>query len=142
MSRTAFAAKVLPKEFRDAASDPDRLYGALVMALQDGFSPEALQAAQRLFEIDPDRDRAATMLGIAFMKNGKLDEAERVLSAQLARAKSGSLMVNLAKVWEVKGSVPVNGNMYEHSLASIGRARSHSVTPFSNCAFRRFNSAS
>ena len=103
LSRTAFAAKVLSKEFQDAANDPDRLYGALVMALQDGFSLEALEAAQRLFEIDPDRDRAAIMLGIAFMKNGKLDEAERVLSAQLARAKSGSLMVNLAKVWEALG---------------------------------------
>jgi tetratricopeptide (TPR) repeat protein len=103
LSRTAFATKVLSKEFQDAANDPDRLYGALVMALQDGFSLEALEAAQRLFEIDPDRDRAAIMLGIAFMKNNKLDEAERVLSAQLARAKSGPLMVNLAKVWELLG---------------------------------------
>jgi tetratricopeptide (TPR) repeat protein len=103
LSRAAYAEKVLAMEFREAANDPHRLYGAIVMALQDEFLHEALDPAQRLFEIDPNHNRAATMLGITFMKNGMLDEAERILSGQLAREKNGPLMVNLAKVWDALG---------------------------------------
>jgi len=59
---------------------------------------------KNLFEIDPDRERAANILGVVFLENGMLDDAEAVLKAYLDReGPSGVVMTNLAKVYEAKG---------------------------------------
>jgi tetratricopeptide (TPR) repeat protein len=117
LERSVFAAKVLPKEFEAAFNDPERLYGAVVTALNDQFFFEALAPAQRLLEIDPRKERATTILGIALLKTGKLEEAGKLLSEFLVREKSGVVMTNLAKVRAEQGKKSEANKLLREALS-------------------------
>lgn len=102
--RSEWEAKILPGNLAEAHDDPDKLYNAMVMALQDGFIEQLAAPSARLLEIDPNRERAHTVRGIVLLKSGDLDGAEEVLSKYLnASGPSGIVLTNLAKVHDAQG---------------------------------------
>lgn len=106
ISRDQWRTQVLPDQLATAHDDPEALYALIVSALEDGFVEEVLPASERLFEIDPVRERAHTMRGIALLKTGDLDGAEQVLNAYLDEfGPSGVVLTNLAKVQYERGQV-------------------------------------
>jgi tetratricopeptide (TPR) repeat protein len=81
-------------------NNPDQLYGIIVQSLTDGFRRDVLDAARHLYEIDTLHVRAACIWGIVLMEEGRLDEAESVFEAFLARrGEDGVILTNLAKVY-------------------------------------------
>lgn len=104
ITRQEYRKKVLPNSFERSKSNPDELYGTIVLALQNGFFEECLSPARQLVQIDPDKERSATVLGIALMKNNRLDEAQEVLESYLKQnGDSSVILTNLAKVLAAKG---------------------------------------
>ena len=104
ITKEEYRKKVLPDSFERSKAIPDELYGTIVLALQDGFFEECLSPARRLVQIDSDKERSATVLGIALMKNSRLDEAQEVLEGYLRQnGDSGVILTNLAKVFAEKG---------------------------------------
>lgn len=96
--------EALPSYFEDAAEDADETYKLIVLSLRDGFYAECIEPAKRLLKIDSDKERAANILGVVLLKNGMLEEAEKVLSGYLnGIGPSGAIMTNLAKVYDKKG---------------------------------------
>src|SRR5205823_851849 len=99
LTREEYRGRVLPGAIRKNWENPPALYGAIVQGLRDNFAEELLEASQRLVEIDPDPERAATARGIVLMKTGDLDGAETVLTRYHAQHEpSGVIVTNLAKV--------------------------------------------
>jgi tetratricopeptide (TPR) repeat protein len=104
IARTDYVAEVLTEKFAKTKNDPDELYNVLVLTLHDEFFEECLQPAERLFQIDPDKERSSAILGIALMKNGRLDDAQELLEDYLRKnGDSGVIMTNLAKILAEKG---------------------------------------
>lgn len=102
--REEFRKNVLPGQFSFAQNDPDKLYSAIVAALQENFHEDCLEPARRLYEIDKEHERAANILGIVLMKNGLLDEAQSVLEKYIEDHKeTGVVLTNLAKVYTDQG---------------------------------------
>src|SRR5687768_9075418 len=79
LPRETWRTQILPQNIQAAWNDPDKLYGIIVMALNDGFRTDVLTAAERLHHIDPDRARGTCAWGVVLMEEGRLDDAERVL---------------------------------------------------------------
>jgi tetratricopeptide (TPR) repeat protein len=104
ITREDWRTGMLPGTLRRHWDDPDTLYSLILNALNDGFEAEVLDAAEQLHRIDPIAERGATVLGIVLMKNGRLDGAERVLTAHTQRhGESGVILTNLAKVYAQRG---------------------------------------
>jgi tetratricopeptide (TPR) repeat protein len=103
IERIGYRTRVLPSIFEAAWNDADSLYGAIVMALNDGFLFETVAPAERLRAIDHIGERSATILGIVLMKNSELSRAEQVLGDYLREQDSGVVATNLAKVYEEQG---------------------------------------
>ena len=104
ISKSEYRNNVLPDAFEKTMDNPDGLYSAIVMTLQDGFFEHCLLPAKRLAQIDPNKERSATILGIVLMKNNQLDEAQIVLDNYLEQyGDSGVILTNLAKVFAEKG---------------------------------------
>lgn len=90
---------VLLPQLQKQWNDPDALAGTLISALDDGFAPDLVGAAQRLAVIDKNMERSSTLLAIVFLKNGRLAEARETLDAAIERlGATGVLLTNLAKV--------------------------------------------
>lgn len=116
ISKSTYRRKLLLQQFRDAGDDPDKLYGAIVIALQDGFEQGCLDAAKKLYQIDRNLERSTAIMGIVLMRNGKLNEAQRVLEDYLNNVgESGVILTNLAKVFAGRG-------MEEQSFQTLWRA--------------------
>ncbi len=103
IERSEYCTRVLPGTFKNAWGDVDNLYGAIVMALNDGFVAETVAPAERLHDIDPIGERSTTILGIVLMKNNELSRAEQILSDYLKKCDSGVVATNLAKVYDEQG---------------------------------------
>ncbi len=99
MSRSQWRDSVLPGNLKSQWDDPDALYQTIIAAINDGFEADIFEATRRLFEIDPERERAATIWGIVLMRAGRLDEAEQVfLDFTDEFGEQGIILTNLAKV--------------------------------------------
>ena len=95
---------VLPGQLNDATDDPGALYQAIVMALNDEFGNEVLNASDRLLQIDPDKERSHVVRAIVLLKTGDLDGSERVLSDYVTGfGATGTVLTNLAKVHAERG---------------------------------------
>jgi tetratricopeptide (TPR) repeat protein len=104
MPKEAWRTGVLPGSIRDAWNDADRLYGVIVISLNDGFFTDVLDATRRLVELEPGSPRAACAYGIALTKTGREDEAGRQLeSFSKTYGEDGSVLTNLAKVYSQQG---------------------------------------
>jgi len=104
ITREVWRDSVLMGNIEKAWNNPDELYGIIVQSLHDEFVKEIVPAAEQLHRIDPVPSRGATILGIAYMETGRLDEAEKVLSGHLANhGDDGVVLNNLAKVYSKQG---------------------------------------
>lgn len=102
--REEWRTKVLPENLRAHWDDPDALYQLVLRSVDDGFHADVLEAADRLNGIDPIPERGATVLAIVLMRNGALNEAERLLNSfTQQRGESGVILTNLAKVYAERG---------------------------------------
>ncbi|UOE18190.1 hypothetical protein NI17_015210 [Thermobifida halotolerans] len=72
----------------DAWDDADRLRALVRGALDAGFGPEILPAAERVRRLDPDLDRGAVLHALALRGCGRHEQAERELVAHI-RARGG-----------------------------------------------------
>lgn len=116
ISRLEYQKKILPNTFEEAKHNPDHLYVAIARAMQEGFFQECLAPAMHLFQIDLNKERSTVILGIALMKNNKLDDAQEVLENYLIEnGGSGLILTNLAKVFSEKKS-------YDKSLQTLWKA--------------------
>jgi tetratricopeptide (TPR) repeat protein len=104
MSRQDWASKILPGKFKEACYSPDKLHTFLYSCLQDGFFIEVIPYAEHFFQIDNGSIRAATILGIIYLKVGRLDDAQKVFeNCNKLHGESGVILVNLAKVYATHG---------------------------------------
>lgn len=103
--RKDYREKVLPGQFKEAWNNPEALYGAIVMSLNDHFYEDCLKPAQHLYEIDRNIERSTTIFAIVNLKTGRLNEARNLLESFLKRqGKSGVILTNLAKVYAELGN--------------------------------------
>lgn len=102
--REEWRTKVLPGNLHAHWDNPDVLYDLILRAVDDGFHADVMEAADRLNGIDSIPERGATVLAIVLMRNGALNEAERVLAGFTQRyGESGVILTNLAKVYADRG---------------------------------------
>jgi len=104
VSKQQWRDSVLLGNLEGKQDDPDQLYDMLVGALQDGFAADIVPYAEHLRHTDPVLSRGANLLGIVYLENNRLDDAERTLSEFLStRGDDGVVLTNLAKVYSRKG---------------------------------------
>jgi tetratricopeptide (TPR) repeat protein len=85
-------------------NNPDELYNMLVGALEDGFAADIVPYAEHLHRTEPLASRGVIVLGIVYMKIGRLDDAERVFNDFMAaHGEEGFVLTNLAKVYSERG---------------------------------------
>jgi tetratricopeptide (TPR) repeat protein len=107
--REEWRTKVLPGNLRAAYDDADSLYQIIVMALNDGFFAELLDASERLLAIDANFERSHTVRAIVLSKSLQRKAAERVLTDYLQRhGTSGVVLTNLAKVYAEQGQTELS----------------------------------
>ncbi|MGA2217991.1 MAG: tetratricopeptide repeat protein, partial [Terracidiphilus sp.] len=95
--------KVLPGTLQSNWNNPDQLYGIIIGSLNDGFFADVLDAAKRLYDVDPIAMRGACAYGIVLMKNNRLDDAEAVFLAHIRNhGEEGVVLTNLAKVYAAR----------------------------------------
>jgi len=100
ITKEEWRKSVLPGAIQSKWNDPDQLYGVILGALNDGFRADIVDAARRLYDIDPQHTRGACLWGIVLMEEGRLDEAEKVFRAFIAKhGEEGVVLTNLAKVF-------------------------------------------
>ena len=88
VSKTEWKA-ALPEYFKEVSANPDETYKLIVLSLQDGLYEECLAPARALAATDPNKERAVNLLGIVYMKNGLLKEAQEVLDRYLKETGTG-----------------------------------------------------
>ena len=95
---------VLLDHLKQVRDKPDELYATIAQSLQDGFAADMVEPAERLAKIDPIPERAAVILGVVYLENKRLDDAERVLETHLRKHGEASYVLsNLAKVHAARG---------------------------------------
>lgn len=104
IARADWRDRMLLPQLQAKWNQPDELYGLIVNALNDNFAAEVEPASVRLIAIDPNVERSHVVRAIVQMKQGSLDEAERVLRNAAAKAgETGTILTNLAKVQAERG---------------------------------------
>ena len=117
ITKDEWRGHVLPASLESHWNDADELYGIIVQSLNDGFHADVVKAAEQLYAIDTHPDRGATILGIVYMKNGRLDDAEKVLRTYIAKhGEEGVVLTNLAKVYSARGDDAKAESMLWHAL--------------------------
>jgi len=102
--RSEWRKRVLPDQLRKAWEDSEALYGAIVMAMQDGFFSEVLEATKHLVQIDKITDRSYNVLGLIYLHTNALTKAEQALEEGIAKSDYKAVMTtNLAKVYIAQG---------------------------------------
>lgn len=103
ITREQWRTSVLAGAVRSAWSKPDDLYNIIADALGQGFRADVVEAAKRLYEIDPDAVRCACVWGIVLIQEDRIDEAEKVFQGFIARhGENGVVLTNLAKVYAAR----------------------------------------
>lgn len=103
--RETWRTKVLPDMLKTHWDDPERLYPVLTQAFGDGFLAEIGAAAEHLHATDPAHGRAACLWSALLMKQARVDEAERVVDAALARVGDDAyLLAQLAQIYHARNA--------------------------------------
>ncbi|HEY4363925.1 MAG TPA: hypothetical protein VGN17_23350 [Bryobacteraceae bacterium] len=117
VTKQEYRIKILPGMLSAAMEDPGRLYTIIVGSLQDGFSADVLEAAEHLHRTDPVPSRSVCAYGIALMKNGRLDDAERIFLAHIEKhGEDGAVLTNLAKIYSERGETDKSHTTLWHAL--------------------------
>ncbi len=116
-SKKDYGENILPNQIKKVWNNPDSLYSLIASSLADGFNKELIDAGQRLILIDKDTSRAYTAMGVIYLKNNQLDEAEQTLlkGINVCSAKV-YLKTNLAKVYDAKGLTEKSYNTLWESI--------------------------
>ena len=117
ITREQWRDSVLLGNIEKMWNKPDELYGMILSALNDGFRSDVVHAARHLYNIDPDRVRAACVWGIVLNEEGRLNEAETVFKEHIAKhGDAGVILTNLAKVYSKQGDARKAEAMLWHAL--------------------------
>lgn len=104
--REQWRNQILPELMKQHGSDPERLAGILVQALQSGLAADVIAAANRLTVIDKDLDRCLGILAAVQRDAGEPDLAAATLrELQQRRPNSPVARVGLAFLAERQGDV-------------------------------------
>lgn len=80
-------------------SDANRLADLIIQALNSGNADELAAPAERLAALESHGERAIVLQAIVYMKQGRLDDGERVLLDFCAKhGETGVVLTNLAKI--------------------------------------------
>ncbi len=102
--KATLVEKILPGQIKQNWNDPESLYGIILMAIEDGFAEEVIEAAEHQQSIDPKQERGSTILAIVYLKNQRYNDSQKVLEEYIAaHGKTGIIMTNLAKVYYALG---------------------------------------
>lgn len=105
IKRETWRTEVLPDALKQSWDNPDQLCATISMALQDRFAADLVEAAVQLRRIDPNRERAAVLLGVVYLESKRLAEAEDVFTTFGKEAgESPYILTNLAKVQSARGN--------------------------------------
>lgn len=105
MPRKQWLDTMLAPNLKKAWDNPDQLAAIIAHALNDRFYSEMVRPAERLREIDRNKERAAVILSIAYMESGRVDDADRVLQGFIREnGETGAIMTNVARVQEKRGN--------------------------------------
>jgi tetratricopeptide (TPR) repeat protein len=119
IARSEWREKVLPHNLKKVWGQPNELYGIIVDAINNGFRPDILDAAQHLYLIDTDRLRGANLWAVILIEEGKLDEAEAILRDYLAQSgQTGVILASLAKVYLRRGNTAEAEKIYWQAFAA------------------------
>lgn len=104
IAREEWRTKVLPGTIRDAWNDASRLATIVGISLRDGFAADLVGAAERLVQIDPDREQAVILRAVVELECRRPAAAERLL-VEFLRSSPGSAIAlnNLAKAQANQG---------------------------------------
>jgi tetratricopeptide (TPR) repeat protein len=103
ITKEKWRTRVLPGTMKSSWDSPEKLYLVIVDSFHHGFFPDVLAAAEHLARIDTDRARGTCTYAIALMKNGCLDEAEKVLTSFTRQyGEEGYVLTNMAKVYSAR----------------------------------------
>lgn len=106
VSRADWREQILHPNLQQQWNDPDRLYGIIVSALQEGHAEDVAEATERLLAIDPDPERSHAVRSVVLSRLGQLDEAQAILDAAIARkGETGTLLANLATLSAARGDL-------------------------------------
>jgi tetratricopeptide (TPR) repeat protein len=115
--REEWRTNFLTKGFEEAGEDPDKLAFLVMKGVEDGFESDVLEHAKHLRDIDTNKERGWTILGIAYMANNDLDNANKVFSDYVDQfGESSSILANLAKVCARRGETTVAAEMLWHAV--------------------------
>ena len=104
LSREHWRNDILPAVLKSNWDNGDGLYAGILQALNDNFIEEVAGAAARLRELEPDSARSATALAFVKMRQGHLDDAQRLLEEYVEKhGPEGVVLNNLAKVHAERG---------------------------------------
>ena len=103
ISKEEWRRNVLPRTLKSNWNNPEQLYRVIVGSLNDQFFADVVAAAEHLSHIDPNLARGACTFGFVLMKNGRLDEAEKVFSTYTQKhGEEGYILTNLAKIFSAR----------------------------------------
>lgn len=117
ITREEWRDNILKGNIEKAWDNPDELYSLIFQSLHDEFVQEVVEASEQLHRIDPVPSRGATVLGIVYMKTGRLDDAEQVLKDHNEKhGEDGSVLTNLAKVYAERDQHELSEQTLWHAL--------------------------
>lgn len=104
ITRDEWRDKVLPGAIEQRWNDADALAALIIQFLNDDFIDDMVGPAERLVQLDQNTERAVVLQAIVYLKQGRLDDSERVLADFCARhGDTGIVLTNLAKVHAERG---------------------------------------
>lgn len=106
LTRDEYRKRVLPDLVKAHGNDPAQLTAVIMQGLQQGFAKDLVQAANRLAAIDPEPERALSVLSVVQRDAGDLEAAEFSLrDLQKKRPDSLGARVGLAMLAERRGDI-------------------------------------
>ena len=104
ITREQWRTEVLPKNLQSHWNDADALYGDILQAITDGFTAEIGDALAHLAELEPTSARSMTARGFVLLREGRIDDAQRLLEEATAKhPEDVAAWNNLAKVYAERG---------------------------------------
>ena len=117
IAKETYRKTILPDVLKQEWQNPDRLYTTIIQSLKDGFTADVVDAAKQLQLIDANVERGAVTLGVVYLQNKRLDDAEGVLNGFVRQhGENGIILTNLAKVYSFRGDTARADTTLWHAL--------------------------
>ncbi len=117
LTKETWRTQVLPGMLSTNRDNPDELYKIIVGALQDGWPADVAEAAEHLYQTDPNHLRTACVWASVLLPLKRIDEAEQVLRSHIDRyGEDGYVVTNLAKVYAARNESERAAAILWHAL--------------------------